>query len=173
VSSEIERLEAQIKRSFEGEAWHGPSVLEALKDITPEVAYAHPVAAAHSIWELVLHLSGTYRLVLRRLQGSDAQLTPTEDWPPVPSPTASNWHDALRSLQQLNQRLRTAVLDFSTQQLDQPLAAEPYTAYTQFIGITQHDLYHAGQIAILKKALHEGEVEAGQQSDAADEARLE
>ena len=91
MSSELERLEAQLRRSFEGGAWHGPSVLEALQDVTPDAAYAHPVADAHSIWELVLHLGGTYRLVLRRLQGNDAPLAPAEDWPPVPSPTASNW----------------------------------------------------------------------------------
>lgn len=156
MSRELERLEAQIRQSFEGRAWHGPSVLEVLQDVTPEAAYAHPVAAAHSIWELVLHLGGTYRLVLRRLQGSDAQLTPMEDWPPVPSLTASNWSEAVHSLRQLNQQLRTAVLGFDPQRLDQPLVAEPpYTAYTQLIGITQHDLYHAGQVAILKKALRD------------------
>jgi uncharacterized damage-inducible protein DinB len=168
VSSELERLEAQLKRSFEGEAWHGPSVLEVLQGVTSDEAYAHPVAAAHSIWELVLHLGGTYRLVLRRLQGNDAQLAPAEDWPPVPSPTAAHWREAISSLQQVNQQLRSAVLGFKPHELDQPLVAEPpYSAYTQFIGVTQHDLYHAGQIAILKKALREGSI--AQRSDAAAE----
>jgi uncharacterized damage-inducible protein DinB len=153
MSTEIERLETQLRRSFEGEAWHGPSVLEALRDVTPEGAYAHPLATAHSIWELVLHLASTYRLVLRRLQGDDTQLTTTEDWPAVPSPTADNWNEAVRSLQQLNQQLRSAVLAFNPEDLDRPLVPEPpYSAFTQFIGITQHDLYHAGQIALLKKA---------------------
>ena len=84
---EIERLETQLTRSFAGGAWHGPSVLDTLKDVTADMAHSHPVAGAHSIWELVLHLGGTYRLVLRRLRGEDAQLTPSEDWPSVPSPT--------------------------------------------------------------------------------------
>jgi uncharacterized damage-inducible protein DinB len=153
MSTELERLESQLKRSFEGEAWHGPSVLEALEDITPEAAYAHPVAGAHSVWELLLHLGSTYRLVLRRLHGENAQLTPTEDWPSVPSPTPTSWSDAISTLQDLNKQVRSAVLLFNPQQLDQPMpAAAPYTAYTQFIGLTQHDLYHAGQIAILMKA---------------------
>jgi uncharacterized damage-inducible protein DinB len=155
VSSELERLEGQLKTSFEGPAWHGPSVMEVLADITPEQAAVHPLSGAHSIWELVLHLAATYRVVLRRLERNDAPLTPAEDWPPVPAPTASNWHDAVRSLQQVNQQLRTAVLGFSAGQLDQPLASESYTAYTQFIGVTQHDLYHAGQIALLRKGLRE------------------
>ncbi len=110
MSTELERLESQLKRSFEGPAWHGPSVLEALEGLTPEAAQAHPVPGAHSVWELVLHLAGTY--------------------------------------------VRSAVLRFDGDQLDRPLTAgAPYTAYTQFIGITQHDLYHAGQIAILRRAI--------------------
>ena len=154
MSSELERLEDQLKRSFEGGAWHGPSVLETLEDVTPEAAVAHPLPGANSIWELVLHLAATYRLVLRRLEGNETPLTPAEDWPPVPVAAESNWQDAIRSLKQLNQQLRSAVLAFSAAQLDQPLASS-YTAYTQFIGLTQHDLYHAGQIALLRKALRE------------------
>jgi hypothetical protein len=112
------------------------------------------VAGAHSAWELALHLGGTYRLVLRRLGGENAQLTPDEDWPAVPDSSPAAWQEAIRSLESLNAEVRRAVLAFDPGRLDEPLAAiVPYTAYTQFIGITQHDLYHAGQIAILKKAL--------------------
>ena len=152
--NEIERLEGQLKRSFEGEAWHGPSLLELLEDVTPQEAYAHPVPAAHSIWELVLHLTATYGLVLRRLRGDAVQLTPSEDWRTVASSAPSEWREALSSLRRANEELRKAVLGFRRAKLDEPLVPEPpYTAYTQFIGITQHDLYHAGQIAVLKKAL--------------------
>ena len=153
MSSELERLEDQLRRAFEGEAWHGPSVLEALAGVTPESAAAHPVPEAHTIWELTLHLAGTYRLVLRRLDGEDAQLSPEQDWPPVPAPTEAHWREAVQALVELNRRVREAVLRFDPARLDQPLSAgAPYTAYMQFIGITQHDLYHAGQIAMLKKA---------------------
>ena len=152
MRTELERLEDQLRRAFEGEAWHGPSVLEVLKGVTAEGAYAHPVPGAHSIWELVLHLGGTYHLVLRRMGGEDAQLAPAEDWPPAPSPSESAWQDAIRSLHELNRRVRAAVLRFDPGRLDQPFTpGSPYTAHTQFIGITQHDLYHAGQIAMLKK----------------------
>jgi len=93
-------------------------------------------------------------LVLRRLGGDGRQLTKSEDWPSVPAPNAENWGDAIRVLKQRNEELRRAVKSFSVERLDHPLVAEaPYTAYTQFIGVTQHNLYHAGQIALLKKAL--------------------
>jgi hypothetical protein len=92
--------------------------------------------------------------VLRRLGGDGRQLTESEDWPSVPEPSAENWGDSIRVLKQLNQDLRQAVRSFPEERLDQPLVSEsPYTAYTQFIGVTQHNLYHAGQIALLKKML--------------------
>lgn len=66
--------------------------------------------------------------------------------------TATNWTAAIQALREANALLRKAVGQFNPNNLDQPLIpSQPYTAYTQFIGITQHDLYHAGQIAILRK----------------------
>jgi uncharacterized damage-inducible protein DinB len=151
-SPEIERLDTQLKQACEGPAWHGPSVLETLEGVTAEQAQAHPIAGAHSIWELALHIRSSYHLVLRRLRGDGAPMTPAEDWPPVPAPTEDRWRDTVRSLKELNTQLRAAVRAFDPEALDRPLVPEPpYTAYTQFIGVTQHDLYHAGQIAILKK----------------------
>ena len=152
MASEVSRLEEQLRRAFEGEAWHGPAVIETLEGVSAEQARAHPVPGAHGIWELVLHLGSTYRLVLRRLRGDGTPLTPAEDWPPVPSPTAGDWREAIRALQELNEELRRAVRAFPGERLDEPLVAEnPNTAYTQLIGVTQHDLYHAGQISMLKR----------------------
>src|SRR3954447_9012606 len=89
--SEMARIEDQLRRALEGGAWHGPAVLELLAGMTIDQAGAQPIAGAHTIWELVLHLGGAYRLVLRRLRGDPAPLAPEEDWPPVPDPTADNW----------------------------------------------------------------------------------
>jgi hypothetical protein len=75
---------------------------------------------------------------------------------------AENWRDAIASLKQLNDDLRRAVRNFSESRLDQTLVAEaPYSAYTQFIGVTQHNLYHAGQIALLRKSLAASETLGG------------
>ena len=154
MASETRRLEEQLRRALEGEAWHGPSVLESLAGVSADEAAAHPIAGAHSIWELILHLTGDYGLVLRRLSGDGRQLTPEEDWPPCPAVTDENWRAAVQELTKLNQELRQAVRVFPEARLDEPLVSEvPYSAYTQFIGITQHNLYHAGQIALLKQAL--------------------
>lgn len=167
MQAELSRLEEQLRLAFEGEAWHGPSVLEALEGVSAEQAAAHPIDGAHSIWELVLHLCGTYGLVLRRLRGDGSQLTEPEDWPSVPAPSDENWSDSIRVLTQLNEDLRQAVRSFPVEHLDQLLVPEaPYSAYTQLIGITQHNLYHAGQIALLKKVLGSGAVLSSSQLDA-------
>ena len=152
--AEVNRLEEQLRRALEGEAWHGPSVLEALAGLSAAQASSHPIAGAHSIWELVLHLRSDYDLVLRRLTGDGHPLTAAEDWPACPASTEENWQRTVQELKLANTTLRQAVRSFPAERLDDPLVPEaPYTAYTQFIGVTQHNLYHAGQIALLKRAL--------------------
>lgn len=154
MQTELERLAKQLERELEGEAWHGPSVLEVLDGLSAHQAAAHPIAGAHSIWELVLHLCSDYVLVLRRLAGDGRPLTESEGWPRVPELSAENWAESTHVLKQLNAELRRSIRSFPPERLDEPLVPEsPYTAYTQFIGVTQHGLYHAGQMALLKKAL--------------------
>ena len=154
MAGEMMRLEEQLRLALEGEAWHGPSVLEVLAGVSAEQASSHPIPGSHSIWELVLHIGSDYALVLRRLAGDGRQLTAEEDWPSCPPATAENWQLAVEALRRLNQQLREAVRAFPAERLNEPLVPEaPYTAYTQFIGVTQHNLYHAGQISLLKRAL--------------------
>jgi uncharacterized damage-inducible protein DinB len=154
MTTEANRLEDQLRRALEGEAWHGPSVLELLAGVSAAQAASHPIAGAHSIWELVLHIRTDYDLVLRRMAGDGRQLSAGEDWPACPAPTEENWRQSVQELELMNRKMREAVLDFPAERLDEPLVPEvSYTAYTQFIGVTQHHLYHAGQIALLKRAL--------------------
>ena len=157
MATTIERLVDQLRRSAEGEAWHGPSVREALEGVTVEDASAHPIPGAHSIRELVLHMAAGIQLVLRRLDGDGRQLSPEEDWPTPSETTEDAWQRDVESLFALNQRLREAVATFPAARLDEPLVPQPpYSAFAQFIGLTQHDLYHAGQIVLLRRALGHG-----------------
>src|SRR5688500_16285093 len=142
----------QISRAFRAESWHGPSVREVLAGVSAGDAAAHPIAGAHSIWEIVLHMTAGYVLVLRRVRGEGTQLSPEEEWPPVPERSSENWRQNQHTLDQLNQQLQGAVRAFPAERLSLELGSE-YTAYTQFCGAPQHDLYHAGQIVMLKKAL--------------------
>jgi uncharacterized damage-inducible protein DinB len=153
MKEELTRLEEQVRRAFEGEAWHGPAVLEALAGVSVEEAAAHPIPGAHSIWEIVLHLAGTYKLVLRRNQGHSGNLSEEQDWPAVVAPEPERWHEAVEELHRLNREVRQAILAFSGDRLNQMLAPGHSSAYVHFAGLPQHDAYHAGQMALLRKAL--------------------
>ncbi len=142
----------QIRRAYQGKSWHGPAVLEVLADVSAEDAAAYPIPGAHSIWEIVLHLIGGHNLVLGRIRGENVQLSDEEAWPAVTDTSAKAWRKDLDTLNELNQQLANAVRDFPTERLAQELGSK-YPAYIQFCGAPQHDLYHAGQIVMLKKAL--------------------
>ena len=124
MSLDMEILADQISRAFRGESWHGPSVLEVLAGVSAEDATAHPIAGAHSIWEIVLHLGGGYTLVLRRLRGERAQLSPEEEWPPMPACSSEAWRESQQALEELNQQLQRAVRAFPAERLPQQLGSE-------------------------------------------------
>ncbi len=149
---DVEIIADQISRAFRGESWHGPSVREVLAGVSAEDAAGHPIAGAHSIWEIVLHLTAGYTLLLRRAGGERASLLTEEEWPPVPVPDSDAWRESQRALEELNERLQGVVRAFPAERLPEELGSE-YSAYTQFVGTPQHDLYHAGQVVLLKKAL--------------------
>ena len=120
---DVEVLADQIRRAFWGESWHGPSVREVLAGVSAEDAAAHPIAGAHSIWEVVLHLTGGYNLVLRRVHGERAQLSPEEEWPPVAEFSSEAWRESQHTLEQLNQQLQAAVRAFPAERLSQELGS--------------------------------------------------
>jgi uncharacterized damage-inducible protein DinB len=153
MSEERIRLEEQMRRAFEGEAWYGPALLEALADVSFEAAAAHPILGGHSIWEIVLHLAATYRLVLRRVGGLSGSLSAEQDWPAIPAVDAERWREAVDELRRLNLEVRQTILIYADDRLDQELAAGHSSAYMHFSGLAQHDAYHAGQIALLRKAM--------------------
>src|SRR4029434_9885969 len=109
---DVESIADQISRAFWGESWHGPSVREVLAGVSAEDAAARPIAGAHSIWEIVLHLAAGYRLVLRRVVGERAQLSPEEEWPPMAEFSSEAWRESQHTLEQLNQQLQSAVRVF-------------------------------------------------------------
>jgi uncharacterized damage-inducible protein DinB len=154
VTAEVDRLKQQLRRALEGEAWHGPSVLGLLADLSATQAASHPIVGSHSIWELVLHIRSDYDLALRLLSGDGHTLTASEAWPECPALSDANWKQTVLELARSNERLRQAMSDFPDARLDVLLVADDSdTAYTLFSGVTQHNLYHAGQIALLKQAL--------------------
>ena len=152
--AEIERILDQLKRAFEGNAWHGPSVREVLAGITAKQAAARPLANAHSIWELVRHIGVWEDVGRRRLQGDRAaiEISSPEDWPPADDLSEAAWEETRKALERGHQALVEEILKTSASRLDEPILEGMSSVYVTIHGVIQHDLYHAGQIAILKKA---------------------
>ena len=149
--SEIERIQDQLKRAFEGPAWSGPSVLEALDGVSATRAAKRPIKGAHSIWELALHIAVWEDVVRRRALGEKFNPSDAQDWPAVSARTPAAWSAAIRKLKAGHEKLREVVASFDDARLDEPLVPGGSSGYVQFHGAVQHDLYPAGQIAVLKK----------------------
>jgi uncharacterized damage-inducible protein DinB len=152
--TETHRINSQLKRAYQGEAWHGPSLSELLDGVTAEQAAARPIAGAHSIWELVNHIIAWEQISKRRLEGDAMKNPPDEvNFPPVNDTSESAWQKTLEQLAASNQSLRNAVKQFDDSRLDDLVPEAGYSNYFMLHGVIQHDLYHAGQIALLKKAV--------------------
>jgi len=151
-SSEASAIADQLRRAFYGDAWHGPAVVELLADVDAETAAARPLAQVHSIWELLLHIEAWDGAGLKRLAGKTARLRGKQNFPDVAEPTEAAWRDAVSSAKRTHDTLIETVQALSEKRLRDQVPGKRYDFYHMLHGIAQHELYHAGQIAILKKA---------------------
>jgi uncharacterized damage-inducible protein DinB len=149
LASETARIADQLKRVYEGKAWLGPALRDILSDIAQEQAARRPIANAHTIWELVLHIAAWMRIGRERLAATKTRdYTEDENWPPM----AGSWQDTLAMLEREERQLEHAILKFPDERLNEPApATEPQTFYELLHGIVQHAAYHGGQIVLLKK----------------------
>ena len=153
--SEIERILDQLKRAYEGNAWHGPSVCEALAGVSAEQAAARPLTRAHSIWQLMQHIAVWEDGVRRRLSGDRVAIETgsPEDWPAADDESEAAWEQAKAALDRGHQALVEAITRVPESRLDAPVCEGLSSVYVTLHGEIQHALYHTGQIAMLKKAL--------------------
>ena len=153
-NSQSADLADQIRRAFDGDAWHGDSVLELLAGVDAKQASARPIKNAHTIWELVLHIAAWDDAVLRRTGGKAVTLTDEENFPTVKDTGEAAWKKAVDHMKKTHDALIKDVAAFSDSDLLKQVpgkTGDHYNFYYMFSGIVQHELYHAGQIALLKK----------------------
>lgn len=153
---ETTRIADQLRRAFDGSAWHGPALLELLADVDPATAAAKPIANVHSIWELVLHIAVWDGVAAIRLSGQKCQPKGLANFPLAPKPTAAAWRNAIAQTKRTHEALIKTVAALADERLLDRVPGKRYDFYHLLHGIVQHELYHAGQIAILKKAQSAG-----------------
>lgn len=151
--TEVERIVEQHDRALHGGAWHGDSVWEILEGVRWEQAFRRISPATHTIWELVMHMAFWETAVNRRLQKLPAQSEDELNFPATLEPAAHKWQGALEMLRKSNADFRETVKNLGDSKLDESLSSPKYTVYVELHGVIQHHLYHAGQIALLKKVL--------------------
>jgi uncharacterized damage-inducible protein DinB len=150
--SQITFIADQLKVAFDGEAWHGPALMEILDGVDAATATAHPIPAAHSIWELVLHLAAWERVITCRIQGETLMPSNEENFPQVRQATDSAWQEAVKMLRTTHAELIQLVSAMKETQLNDRVPGKDYDLRFMLTGAVQHAAYHGGQIALLKKA---------------------
>jgi uncharacterized damage-inducible protein DinB len=154
-------LTLALRRSFDGDAWHGPSLREVLDGVDAAAARQRPVADAHSIWELTHHLAAWTREVTRRLRGATAGMPAEGNWVEPSDPTEDAWRRLRASLDDARAELMATLAELPADRLDDRvrellLDGAPggeVTMRLMLIGLAEHNAYHGGQIALLRKAL--------------------
>jgi uncharacterized damage-inducible protein DinB len=151
--SEAALIADQLRRAFYGEAWHGPAVIELLADVDAAAAAAKPLAETHSIWELLMHIAAWDSAAVVRLGGEKCQPTGSDNFPLVSKATEAAWRKTVDATKRTHDKLVKTVAGLPDSRLRDRVPGKRYDFYHMLHGIAQHELYHAGQIAILKKAL--------------------
>jgi uncharacterized damage-inducible protein DinB len=149
--SEIQTIIDELKNIHDGEAWHGPSLKEILSGVTAEQAAAKPLANAHSIWELALHISAWEGVFMRRLAGLQMDEPEEGDFPAVTDASEEAWRRTLTRFDEMHRRLIEAVATLTNERLRETVVGKDYTVEYMLRGLMRHHVYHAGQIALLKK----------------------
>ena len=142
--------------TLEGGAWHGPSLMEALKGVDVGQAAARPIEGRHTIWEIVNHCTFWMGSVDKALHGEVMESIPeTEDWVGM-GETAVDWTRDLERMDQIYEKLQGTIAGFDGD-LDAMVGAQFGENFFQFSnrkmlhGIADHNIYHAGQVSILKR----------------------
>lgn len=151
------RVQDALRRALRGEAWHGPSLVEALAEVDAELAGRRAPGASHTIAELACHLASWARIAAARLRGGHAGEVPDGvDWPAVRRLDAEAWTRLRRDVESAYDELIAAAGATTEADWDAPAAGDRWTRYALAHGVAQHTAYHAGQVRLLRRLLAAG-----------------
>jgi hypothetical protein len=148
--SEVPRIARLLEQTFEGKPYYGPSVLGALENVTADVAARRPRWSAHSIWDLVAHLTAELDYARAIVEGTAGPWVEGETtWPDITDTSEAAWKEAIKDLVNANRELVCAVKQLDDNILDKKPIHVRGPFYLMLHGTLQHNIYHAGQISLL------------------------
>jgi len=156
IDPRIKLLIHGLDAAYLNRGWHGPVLRNVLKGLAAELAHRHPIPGRHSIWELALH-TGYWKYTVRRRITGDTELVfprPGANFPLVPtSPESDRWSADQRLLDEQHDLLREAVLALPPARLDRKRPKATWTYAEEIHGVAAHDLYHGGQMMLLRRMM--------------------
>ncbi|WP_129718111.1 DinB family protein [Pedobacter sp. SYP-B3415] len=147
----------ELRKAFHGEPWHGNSLLAILTACSARKVFSHPVPGAHSVAELVLHLTAWTREVICRISGETAKEPEMGDWPVPQEQTENYWNNILLDFKQSNEQLIRLADEVRPERWlevaggSEKVDGSEVTCFELLNGLVQHHAYHAGQISLLCK----------------------
>ncbi|OHT45111.1 DinB family protein [Flavobacterium tructae] len=151
--SESKRISNLYQSIYNGDPWLEVNLTKTLENVTAAQAYRKINPNLNTIWEITNHLIQWRRNILNRMQG-EAVITPDHNYfVPVLDPSEAAWEQSLQSLAKSQEAWNTFFQDFDDADLAKIYVNNGHTYYEHLHGIIQHDVYHLGQIVILKKLL--------------------
>jgi hypothetical protein len=147
---EVKLLYDQIDTTFRGKAWHGPNMLQVLEGVSVDRARFRSISERHCIWELVNHMNYWMLAALKGLNGEEVpKPVGVEDWPLI-GVTAEEWRASVADLERTVNSILNALMSFSSYRLEEKVPGRDYNYRVLLHGVLHHNLYHMGQIAVLK-----------------------
>jgi uncharacterized damage-inducible protein DinB len=157
MTSEIKLLLEMLDAAFQGRGWHGTTLIGALRGVTPKQALWRPRPGRHNVWELALHTAYWKYVVRRRITGDETRGAfprAPSNWPAVPTtPNAAAWRRDVWLVKQMHVDLRAAVAVLPPKRLNARSPTGKWTYAEMIHGVAAHDLYHTGQIQLIKRLM--------------------
>lgn len=154
MKAEFNRMVQLFEDNWDGKMWYGSNVEKALSDIKWEKAFRKPGAGSHNIYELAQHILCWRKFVLEYFKGNQEYsvgINSELDWPTKYEKTEANWKQTLKDLEKNQEELMKVFRKFKAEKLDEKVPGKKFTWRDFVNGVLHHDIYHAAQIAILKK----------------------
>ena len=153
---DIDHLLDLLDEAYRLAAWHGPNLRGSVRGVTAREAAFSPKAGRHNIWEIVVHAAYWKYTVRRRLTGEKRGSFSVQgsNWFATPKNRSEKaWRADIALLDREHKLLRKCVSSFEPQNLDRRSHGSKTFARRMITGIALHDVYHAGQIQLIKKLL--------------------